>query len=87
MVHLICFLQCLLYPYHLETVLEMFHELFVIDPAVSIDISTQTECYDFRFGQFDVAVLQTLDVLSDLQEPVLIPIELLEQLQHHVNNG
>ncbi len=44
----------------------MFHELFVVDSTVSVDVCAEREGDDLCLGQVHLCVFQALDVLQDL---------------------
>lgn len=79
-VYVIGFLQCALQSYEFEAVLEVLHELLVVNPTVAVDVSVKGQGDDLGLCEVDISLLQALDVLQDIQESVLVQIVFLEEL-------
>ena len=63
---------------HGEHLFKVFHKFFIVNPAVTIDISTKTQCNNFLIGEVQAVVLEASYVLVYLKEPILISIIFFE---------
>lgn len=66
---------------HAQAVTEVFHEFLEVDALVPVDVSSQAQRDDLFLGEGDFGILQTLNVLVNLEESVLVAIVLLKQVK------
>ena len=63
---------------HAQTVTEVFHEFFKVDPLIPVDVSGKAESDDFFLWELDFSIPETLNVLVNLKEAILVAIVFLE---------